>query len=112
MIEEMFLFILADIIVETIESNKQYSNLKSLIIREGHFNGRVYSRGQMSTMVMRNFARFFMVIAQYTSRRDFDKMMTRLTDEIYRAAESDDADYINQAHARKKTAKRKRTNMM
>ena len=100
--EKIYLFLLAGIIIKTIESNKEYNNLKAIIIREGHFNGRVYSREQMSSMVLRNFARYLMCIAMFIPRKSFDQMMRELTDEIYRAAESEIGDSINRAHARKK----------
>ena len=102
--EKTYLFLLAGIIIKTIESDKNYKNLKAIIIREGHFNGRIYSRVQMSSMVMKNFARYMMIIAMYISRERFYEMMQKLADEIYRTAESEVADIINQSHARKKTS--------
>jgi hypothetical protein len=99
--EQIFLCQLADIIIRTV-SNKKYKNLKTTIIQEGHFNGRVHTHEQMSCMVMRNFVRYLLNIGMEIPRKDFEAMMMQLTDEFYRVADSEIADIINQAHARKK----------
>ena len=104
--EKSYLFLLAEIILKTVE---KYDNLKTQIVQQGHFNGRVNTIEQMSNMVTKNMVRYLTNVAMGVSREDFYAMMMRLTDEFYRAAESKFADEINQAHARKKGISKNQT---
>ena len=99
--EQIFLGKLAECILRTV-SDKKHKNLRTTIIQEGHFNGRVHSCTQMSNMVTRNLCRYLLNIAMVIPRKDFIAMMTKIADEIYEVADSDIADIINNAHARKK----------
>ena len=102
----MYLILLAEIVLNTVE---KYDNLKSQIIQQGHFNGRVHSTEQMSKMVMRNYVRYLTNIARGVTYKDFKMMMDNLAEEIYRVAEGELYDIINQAHARKKVSSRNQT---
>ena len=100
--ERLYLILLAEIILDTVE---KYDNLKTQIIQQGHFNGRVNSADQMSNMVTRNMVRYLTNIAMRVSYEDFKTMMDNLAEKIYCMAECEVGDAINQAHARKKKGK-------
>ena len=99
--EKTLLFKLSDSILQTL-SNKKYKRIRWTIIQEGHFNGRVHSPSSMSAMVTRNMVRYLMNIAMGITREDFMAMFEDLGRQIYEVANSEAADIINQAHARKK----------
>ena len=102
--EQIFLSNLAECIISTI-SDKKYNNLKTRIIQEGHFNGRVHSYTQMSNMITRKMCRYLMNIAMMIPAEDFKGMMMRLIDEFLKVIDCEIADIINQSHARKKKKK-------
>lgn len=92
---------MAEIVLKTIEEAES-DNLKSDIIKMGHFNGRIFSKERMFNHNAVTFGRFLINVAAYIGEKRFKKMMGEIGELLWTTADDIDLLYIvNELHSRK-----------
>ena len=99
--ESNILIKMAEIVLKTIEEAES-DNLKSDIIKMGHFNGRIFSKEHMFNHNAVTLGRFLINVAAYIGEKRFKKMMGEIGELLWTTADDIDLLYIvNELHARK-----------
>ena len=108
--EKEFFCGLAEIILSHVDQRKKEikrqlgdpSQFQKDILKMGHFNGNIFSKGKMFCHSVKVFIRFLLNLAMYMGEEQFIQMFTDIAKYILKVADRDDACEINEAHSRKK----------
>jgi trehalose utilization protein len=91
----------AEIVLRTIDEAES-ANLKSDIIKMGHFNGNIFNKEQMFNHNAVTLGRFLINVAAYIGEKRFKKMMEEICELLWATADDIELLYIvNELHSRK-----------
>ncbi|MBQ9884050.1 MAG: hypothetical protein IJM43_06300 [Bacteroidaceae bacterium] len=97
--EHIFLDKLAGIIISMVDEEKY--GFRAVIIREGHFNGKVFSKDTMFNQYATDFWRFMLNLAGNIESEKFMARWMEIGKHLCKTGESGDLELINKNHGKK-----------
>lgn len=98
--EQTFFVKLAEIILNKVDEQKY--GFRAVILKEGHFNGRVLKKETMFKQYAFDYFRLILNLAEGLGPEEFTAMWTSMGEHIIKTAYSKDLKYINENHNKNK----------